>query len=50
MADFELREIKEKVFTDVKDIDLEIYVLGIEMLMIEMKVLVVKVGQMQILE
>ena len=36
-----VREIKEKVIADVKDIDLRNVVLGMEMLMIGMKLLVV---------
>ena len=50
IIDFELRDIREKVITDVKDIDSTNVVLEMEMLMIGMNALVVQVVQMQILE
>ena len=50
IIDFELRDIREKVIADVKDIDSTNVVLEMEMLMIGMNALVVQVVQMQILE
>ena len=50
LTDVELREIKEKVIADVKDIDSGNVGIRVGMLNIGMRVLVVQVVQMQILE
>ena len=49
LTDVELREIKEKVTADVKDIDSGNVSIRVGMLNIGMRVLVVQVVQMQIL-
>ena len=50
LTDVELREIKEKVIADVKDIDTGYVGIRDRMLVIGMRVLVVQFVQMQILE
>ena len=50
LTDVELREIKEKIIADVKDIGSRNVGIRMGMLMIGMRVLVVKVVQMQIIE
>ena len=50
LTDVELREIKEKVIADVKDIDSGNVGIRVGMLNIGMRILVVQVVQMQILE